>query len=300
MANFRSFPALYSGRRNAPLTFLLMLTGWYMSGCAAARHDPRWQAQELPPAPLPSDMVPYAASKSDSLANSGYALHLVVHAVDIDMSTLPSFVQTSRSQPGGSKFSPTSGHSWVVLESPDKMFVRGHTGNSGYTHRSMSRMFLELQQTDEPNPIYVLWERRTDGRAHERPGNHRVTFALRVPISPDQHARVKRVLKYYDYRHFSVATNQCTDLVAKAAQAIGLPLKYRLRLTFPPTAQVYGRELRVWTDPTYQTIEMGNPDVLHRCMRDLHRKGIGTDSTHAINAYLKTLPIKRTRWSPTD
>ena len=81
------------------------------------------------------------------------------------------------------------------------------------------------------------------------------------------------------YDQFGVRSNNCTDLAIETAALAGINLIHRIRLTSPPETKVWGRTLRVWTDPQYRILEFGTPEVLDADLRQLARIGIGSDVT---------------------
>jgi len=75
-----------------------------------------------------------------------------------------------------------------------------------------------------------------------------------------------------------VRTNNCTDMVAEAAALAGINLIHRIRLTLPPEGKLWGRTVRVWTDPQYRILEFSTLEVLEVDLRQLARMGIGSDA----------------------
>ena len=64
-------------------------------------------------------------------------------------------------------------------------------------------------------------------------------------------------------------------------------MRHRAELTIPNEGRAWGRYLRGWTDPKYRRLPMGSPDIVEASLRELAARGIGTDVTAEMRAYVR-------------
>jgi uncharacterized protein (DUF2249 family) len=155
----------------------------------------------------------------------------------------------------------------------------GHTGDFGQTKpRYHDGVFQKIRDGD-PNPIAYLWQTMSDGQFQTGKPNRPPTFVWRMPITWRRHQLIYEYVMQRKYDQFGVRSHNCTDMVIEAAALAGINLIHRIRLTLPPETKIWGRTVRVWTDPQYRILEYSTPDVLEADLRQLALLGIGSDVT---------------------
>lgn len=205
------------------------------------------------------------------VGDEGYNLYILTEAVHWDFSTGPSLVSSIGRRP--------LGHGWMVLESPRGRLEFGHIGDFG---QEKVRYHVGVKQKilgGDPNPIAYLWETMSDGQFQTGKPNRSPTFVWRMPITQRRYQLIHEYVMQRQYDQFSLRTNNCTDMVAETAALAGINLIHRIRLTLPSEAKLWGRTLRVWTDPQYRVLEFSTLEVLEVDLRQLARLGIGSDAT---------------------
>jgi hypothetical protein len=256
---------------------MIVLAG-VAAGCAHqapklyARTQPDgWNAQ-------PVSIVCRFASDADldpatgtPVGDEGYYLYILNEGADWDYSDASSLVFSIWQRPWA--------HSWIILESPRDRLEFGHTGDLGITSpRFHDGVYQKIREGD-PNPIAYLWQTKSDGQLQIGKPNRPPTFVWRMPITRRRHQLIHDYVMQRKYVQFGVRSNNCTEFVAEAAALAGINLIHRIRLTLPQETKVFGRTLRVWTDPRYRILEYGTPEVLDADLRQLARLGIGSDVT---------------------
>jgi hypothetical protein len=167
------------------------------------------------------------------------------------------------------------GSSWKV---PMIVWNSATPATSGSKPRFHDGVFQRIRD-GHPDPIAYLWRTMSDGQFQIGKPNRPPTFVWRIPITKRRHQLIYEYMMQRKYDQFGVRTNNCTDMVTEAAALAGINLIHRIRLTLPPETKVWGRTVRVWTDPQYRILEYSTPDVLDADLRQLARLGIGSDVT---------------------
>jgi hypothetical protein len=203
--------------------------------------------------------------------DEGYYLYILNEAANWDYSDIKSLLFSIWHRPWA--------HSWVMLERPQERLEFGHTGDFGLTKpRFHAGVFQKIQESD-PNPIAYLWQTMLDGQFQIGKPNRPPTFVWRIPITQKRHHVIAEYVQHRTYDKFGVTSNNCTDLATEVAALAGINLIHRIRFTVPQETKVWGRMVRVWTDPQYRILEYSTPDVLEVDLRQLAQFGIGKDVT---------------------
>jgi hypothetical protein len=205
------------------------------------------------------------------VGDEGCYLYILNEAANWDYSTSTSLVFSIWQRPWG--------HSWLILENPRDRLEFGHTGDLGHSKLRYHEGVFQRIREGHPDPIAYLWQTRFDGFFQTGKPNRPPTFVWRMPITLRRYHVINEFVKQRKYDQFGVRSNNCTDMVIETAALAGINLIHRIRLTMPPEAKIWGRMLRVWTDPRYRILEYGTPDVLETDLRQLARFGIGSDVT---------------------
>jgi hypothetical protein len=257
------------------LLVVMMLLAGVAAGCAHRLYAPMqpdgWSAQPIavecrftPDADLdPATKIP--------VGDEGYYLYILNEHANWDYGDASSLVFTIWMRPWA--------HSWLILESPRDRLEFGHTGDLGITTpRYHEGVFQKIKEGD-PNPIAYLWQTMADGQFQIGKPNRPPTFVWRMPITRRRYQLIHEYVMQRKYNQFGLRSDNCTNLVAETAALAGINLIHRIRLTMPQETKVWGRTLRVWTDPQYRILEYGTPEVLDEDLRQLARLGIGSDVT---------------------
>jgi hypothetical protein len=205
------------------------------------------------------------------VGDEGYYLYILNEAANWDYSNTKSLLLSIRQRPWA--------HSWLILESPQDLLEFGHTGDFGQTKpRYHDGVFQKIRDGD-PNPIAYLWQTMSDGQFQTGKPNRPPTFVWRMPITRRRYELIYEYVMQRKYDQFGVRSNNCTDMVIEVAALAGINLIHRIHLTLPSETKIWGRTVRVWTDPQYRILEYSTPDVLEEDLRQLARLGIGSDVT---------------------
>jgi hypothetical protein len=205
------------------------------------------------------------------VGDEGYYLYILNEHANWDYSDAASLVFTIWMRPWA--------HSWLILESPRDHLEFGHTGDLGQTQPRFHEGVFQGIREGAPNPIAYLWQTMDDGHFQTGKPNRPPTFVWRMPITRRRHQLIHEYVKQRKYDQFGIRSNNCTDLVAEVAALAGINLIHRIRLTLPQQTKFFGRMRRVWTDPHYNILEYGTPEVLDADLRHLAQLGIGSDVT---------------------
>lgn len=262
----------------ACLLVVMILLGGGAAGCAHqspklyARTQPDgWNAQ---PISIVCRFAPDAdldPATGTPVGDEGYYLYILNDAANWDYSDASSLVFSIWQRPWA--------HSWLILESPGDRLEFGHTGDLGITKPRFHDGVYQKIRDGDPNPIAYLWQTMSDGQLQIGKPNRPPSFVWRIPITRRRYQLIYEYVMQRKYDQFGVRNNNCTDLVVEAAALAGINLIHRIRLTLPPETKVFGRTLRVWTDPQYRILEYSTPEVLDADLRQLARLGIGSDVT---------------------
>ena len=239
------------------LLMVMMLLVAITAGCAHqaprlfARTQPDgWSAQ---PIAIVCRFAPDAdldPGTGTPVGDEGYNLYILNEAADWDYGDASSLVFSIWQRPWA--------HSWLILESPRDRLEFGHTGDLGQAKPRFHEGVYQKIQDGDPNPIAYLWQTMADGQLQIGKPNRPPTFVWRMPITRRRHQLIHEYVMQRKYDQFGVRTNNCTDFVTEAAALAGINLIHRIRLTLPPETKVFGRTLRVWTDP-----QLSNTGVRH-------------------------------------
>jgi hypothetical protein len=265
------------GYRACLLVVMILLAG-VAAGCAhqtprlfAPMQPDGWNAQ---PIAIVCRFAPDAdlnPATGTPVGDEGYYLYILNEAANWDYSNTKSLLLSIWQRPWA--------HSWLILESPQGLLECGHTGDFGQTKpRYHDGVFQKIRDGD-PNPIAYLWQTMSDGQFQIGKPNRPPSFVWRMPITRQRYQLMYEYVMQRKYDQFGVRTHNCTDMVIETAALAGINLIHRIRLTLPPETEVWGRTVRVWTDPQYRILEYSTPDVLEADLRELARLGIGSDVT---------------------
>jgi len=259
------------------LVVMIFLTG-VAAGCAhqtprlyAPMQPDGWSAQ---PIAIMCRFAPDAdldPATGTPVGDEGYYLYILNEAANWDYSDGTSLVFSIWQRPWG--------HSWLILESPQDRLEFGHTGDLGQAKLRYHEGVFQRIRDGDPNPIGYLWQTMSDGQFQIGKPNRPPSFVWRMPITRRRYQLIYEYVMHRKYDQFGVRTNNCTDMVIETAALAGINLIHRIRLTLPPETKLWGRTLRVWTDPQYRILEYSTPDVLEADLRQLARLGIGSDAT---------------------
>jgi len=257
------------------LVVVILLTG-VAAGCAHHRlHAPMqpdgWSAQPIVMACRFAPDADLDPATGTPVGDEGYYLYILTEAVNWDFSDAPSLVS--------SIWQRRCGHGWIILESPRNRLEFGHVGDFGREKPRYHEGVMQRVRDGDPNPIAYLWQTMSDGQFQIGKPNRPPTFVWRMPITRRRYQLIYEYVMQRKYDQFGLRTNNCTDMVAEAAALAGINLIHRIRLTLPPEAKLWGRTLRVWTDPQYRILEFSTLEVLEVDLRQLAQMGIGSDAT---------------------
>jgi len=205
------------------------------------------------------------------VGDEGYYLYILNEAANWDYGTTKSLLLSIWQRPWA--------HSWLILESPEDSLECGHTGDFGLAKPRFHDGVFEGIRDGVPDPISYLWQTMADGQFQTGKPNRPPTFVWRMPITKRRHQLIYEYIMQRKYDQFGVRSKNCTDMVIETAALAGINLIHRIQLILPPETKVWGKTVRVWTDPQYRILQYSTPDVLDADLRQLARFGIGSDVT---------------------
>jgi hypothetical protein len=264
----------------ARLLVVVILLAGVAAGCAHRLHalmqPDGWSAQPIVIVwrfALDADLDPATRTP---VGDEGYFLYILTETPKWDFSDTTSFLFSLWQRP--------LAHGWIILESPQNRLEFGHIGDFGLEKPRYHDGVMRSARSGDRNPIAYLWQTMSDGQFQIGKPNRPPTFVWRMPITRRRHQLIYEYVMQRKYDHFGVRTNNCIDMVVETAALAGINLVHRIRLTLPPEAKVWGRTLRVWTDPQYRVLEFSTPEVLEVDLRQLAQVGIGSDATESYLA----------------
>lgn len=273
------------------MIILLMATAM-LSGCAreittlyATTQNDGWGAQ-----PIAVNHRFTADATRDPVSGipvgeEGYFLHVLTSANYWDYGDAVAFVYSFVKHPWG--------HTWLILEGPQSRLECGHCGNYGVMQPRYHDGVIQKIKDGDPNPIAYLWETMEDGQFELGNPGYDPTYAWRLPITKQAHARIHQYILSREYKKFSLSAHNCGEMVTEAASLAGVNLSSQVRITFPDQGDIQGHHLRVWTDPQYGAFVLRSMDLLELDLRHLARLGIGTDATAIYRAKKPYQPLTR-------
>jgi len=269
--NWKSAERLYRARL---LVVLMVLTG-IAAGCAHRFHAPMqpdgWSAQPIVSMCRFAPDADLDPATGTCIGDEGYYLYILTEPAYWDFSDATSLLYSIWLRP--------SEHSGIILESPRNRLESGHTGNFGREDPRYHEGVLQRVRAEDPNPLAYLWHTMSDGQLQIGKPKRPPTFVWRMPITQRRHQLIYEYMMQGKYEQFDLRTNNCVDMVVKAAALAGINLIHRIRLTLPPEVKFWGRMVRVWTDPQYHILEFSTPEILEGDLRQLAQMGIGSDAT---------------------
>ena len=259
----------------ARLLVLVILLAGVAAGCGQRLDAPMqpdgWSANPIVIAGRFAPDADLDPATGTPVGDEGYFLYILTEAVNWDFSDATSLLFSIWQRP--------LGHGWIMLESPRNRQEFGHTGDFGRERPRYHEGVMQRVRNGDRNAIAYLWQTMSDGQFQIGKPNRPPTFVWRMPITRRRYQLIYEYVMQRKYEQFGVRTNNCTDMVAETAALAGINLSHRIRLTLPPEMKVWGRTLRVWTDPQYRVLEFGTPEVLEADLRQLVRVGTGSDAT---------------------
>jgi hypothetical protein len=260
--------------RSGALFLLIFVIAAWSTGCLVLRpHSPFELAEGLSARVLrtpQADVERGMARRGDA----GYNLYLLTVSIGLDVAA--GRIHLRAPEEGGNRQKLTiTGHSWLVLESPQQRIECGHTARE----RGWLGGVQRLSRQGDPNPISFLWKDLRIGQRHGRAFFVRPTFVLCLRLTVGQHADISKFIATYDFLKFNVIGHECTDFVAGAARLAGVEVDYNMSVAIPPTIRLFGRTYRMWTTGSYSELVIACPDVLEACLRRLAKQNVGEDVT---------------------
>lgn len=253
----------------------LVLMALIAAGCSHVLYAPMqpdgWSAQPIAITCRFSADADLDLATGTPVGDEGYYLYILNEAANWDYSNAESLLFSIWQRPWA--------HTWLILERPQERLEFGHTGDFGQAKpRFHDGVFQKIREGD-PNPIAYLWQTMSDGQFQIGKPNRPPTFVWRIPITRRRHHVISEYVKQRRYDQFGVRSHNCTDMAVETARLLGINLIHRIRFTVPQETRVWGRMVRVWTDPQYRILEYSTPDVLETDLRQLAQLGIGKDVT---------------------
>lgn len=217
--------------------------------------------------------------------HSDYFLIIYVEACHLDYTSTLGLLQTIAKHPNGSTEGDV-GHAWIHLQGlVDGKIVSiegGHSGERGilqakyfdgvmnyidYGYANPSDKQIKTPRY-EPNPIKYLWTSQQDGFFQRGSGGHTPTFAIKIPITPEQFERILSFIdpKNYCYKDYNLTRNQCSSFVAHVAALADFPIEYELTIPIDSSVYFRGRHVRLWEDPQYAYLRFSSPDIIERSL----------------------------------
>ena len=192
-------------------------------------------------------------------------------APHLDFTDCRSFIRTVAKHPQDGGKSGDVGHAWIylrgIVNGQELVLEGGHSGETGriqarYLDGIMNNIDFGFPTPPshtfharyEPNPVSYLWAVQNDGFFQSGSGGHQPTFALKVPLTPDQFWNILHFIEQYEFSNYSLQGRQCTSFVVEAAALASLQLECHACLQFPSVLDIHGEELRLWTDPCYSML----------------------------------------------
>jgi hypothetical protein len=218
-------------------------------------------------------------------------LIILVDARHLDYSEGWKFLHSVAKHPSNGSKNGDVGHAWIFLQgirNGEMIAIEG--GHSGEKEHSPPRYFDGLMNyldwgyaaptpeqmgnpRYEPNPVKYLWTERHDGFFQKGSGGHRPTFAVKIPLTPQQFEQIYTYIQNYPYKKYGLVGPHCTTFVAEAARLAGISLETHLTMQIPPTVFFRRCLIRLWEDPAYSTFTFPTPDVLEKSLMEAVERG---------------------------
>jgi hypothetical protein len=220
-------------------------------------------------------------------------LVVLVNARHLDYSSFENFIQTLRWGPVFPR-EPIIGHAWVILgekkEGKTLYFEAGHTGElGGHVPRYLDEVMRRACMTNDPNPAKYFFTVLPDGQLEVGSGGHVPTFAIALPLTKEQVARIHRLFEPdgYDFSQWGLQGPQCVRFVRSCLAAVGVNIVCSETLHLPQKVVFQGTQRVLWTDPVYSTLVVETPDLLEKRMWELVCRGEALTATQWYQKHWK-------------
>lgn len=209
------------------------------------------------------------------LLASEYEVLFLVDSPGINYNHFASFLQGWAKHPNTKNMDGSVGHAWILLKAPHEIWEGGHSGEGNPQTPTYAESMMLLIKQNDPNPIRKFFSTRNDGYLENGPGDHVPTFAIKVAITECQYHEIRALLfdNTYDFKKYQIAQRQCVTFVQKVAMIASLDLRGMQLLEIPPNIYVWGKKIRLWTDPKYRQLAIATPECLEFKMRQALYQG---------------------------
>lgn len=248
-----------SQSRSAPL-FLILFFLW---GCAWAPRTPEYRNtyEHLSQVPR-GEMTP-----------GDYQLVLLVCARHLDYSHSQNLLKTMVKHPQDGSLGGDVGHVWILLKGEGEVLEGGHSGELGLQEPKYFDGVMNLVESGDPNPVRYMHKTLSDGYFEGGAGGFPATYAIKIDLNINQYRDIRRFVKDYDYRLYSLTNRQCVSFALEAARMAGIELKSQVTVPVGQYIRWGNQQVRVWTNPKYQHLTLMSPDVLEKSMMEAVYQG---------------------------
>jgi hypothetical protein len=235
-----------------------------------------WRAEITAPHRIPNRHAEISARQGGP---SEYGLYILTYSMGIDISSGRIDADALRKNENQLFSKNSTGHSWLILESPDHRVECGHTLRR---YKRVSKYFAGIVRQARQgvrNPAAYVWTPLPDGYRHGKTLSLKPTFVAYFPLTRGVHHDIADYIDTYDFSEFSLVDHECTHFVVGAARRAGIVVAYEIILNVPKRITLNGEEITLWHDEKYNRLPLASPDVLENSLRRLVQNGVGRDVT---------------------
>ena len=135
-------------------------------------------------------------------------------------------------------------------------------------------MDLQAPKKDS-NPVRHLFNPTKNGLFEYGPGENRPTFGAAIPLTKEGFERVLKLFEEdgYDFSKWGIEGPTCVQFALSCLASIGIEFDCEDALPVPDSVSFFGKEFRLWSDPSYASLTIKTPDLLEKRLWELVKKG---------------------------
>ncbi len=255
------------------LIFSLIAVTFIVSYLGMATDEWQWRYSYLDELRLSSETLPQFNPTDE------YFLVVLVDARHADYTSPRAYLSTLTSSMI-KQHSPDPGHAWIVLagkkDGKPWIFEGGHSVDcSLLTKNYVANIFGFTSIDKDPNPARHLFLPTKQGLFEYGPGENRPTFGAAVPLTKEGFEKILKLFEEdgYNFSNWGIEGPNCVQFALSCLASVGVEFNCEDFLPVPESFSFFGNEFRLWSDPSYSTLNIKTPDLLEKRLWELVKSG---------------------------
>lgn len=211
-----------------------------------------------------------------------YYLVILVNARHLDYTNCRCLLKTLAKHPSDGSKNGDVGHAWILLKGiKDGESIEiegGHSGELGIWQPRYMEGVLENISLGSEDPVRYLFCSQTDGFFQSGNGGHEPSIAVKIDLTPEQFESIYVYIATYDFQEYSITKKQCCSFVNEISAFAGISFEDQQTLYIDQWADIDGQWVKMWTNPCYNELRFGSPDVLEKSLLQCLEQGAGENA----------------------